>query len=255
MIHPARAVRLACGIALWCSIAAAAGAQPIAWGDRAYLNVNVTFQLASRELVETSTPVIYGEPALILTSTHVTRGRLPLDLGGGVRLWRSLGAGVTHTRFSLTEQAPVTAYIPHPRLVNQPRAATGHATLQHGETALHLSVVWVVPIRQRIDVAVSGGPTFMTVSQDVVTSIAITEASPTFTVVTLGEATLASRSSRGVGFHVGADVTYFVTPMAGIGFTFRYTGAAASLAGPGGSMLTVDGGGLQVGMGARIRLK
>ena len=59
-------------------------------------------------------------------------------------------------------------------------------------------------------------------------------------------------SDSGVGFHVGADGSYRLTPRLAVGAFLRYAAATVDLAGRAGEV-SVDVGGLQIGAGVRLQ--
>ena len=243
-------------MALILSTAAPAAAQgPPGWGDTAYVNVNLALQLASREFVETIAPTIYGEKASIVTSHAIDSGMTPLDIGGGVRVWKNLGVGFTYTRLTLTNTASVAADVPHPTQFGRPRLADVRAPLERIESSIHIQALWMLQVSQRFDVALVGGPSLTRIQQDLVSGIKFAENSPTFATVEISEATVVTRSGNGRGFNAGADMTFFLKPMFGLGATVRYTSGSVTVVGADGLDTSLDMGGLQIGFGARIRLK
>jgi hypothetical protein len=102
--------------------------------------------------------------------------------------------------------------------------------------------VYVLPLTERIDLAVSGGPVYMNVKADHVSAIQIAEESPTFATVTIAKAVVATTDTRKWSAVVGGDLTYFLTPMIGVGVAVR--GVPGS-----------DAGHLQFGFGARLRFR
>ena len=134
-------------------------------------------------------------------------------------------------------------------------SAAADAPFLHTESAIHFQLIWMVPITERIDLAFSGGPSLVTVKQDLVSGIAIEETSPTFAAVAISKVTLVNQSASVVGFNLGADVTYFLTPMVGVGLTLRRVGAAVEFPQVAGTNIGLDAGGFQVGVGARIRFR
>ena len=230
-------------------------AQTPAWEDRAFININLGRHLTSSPFVETLAPVIYDERGT-LSSTHtIDSGLIKIDLAGGVRLAGHLGVGAGYTVFNATEVGSVSALVPHPLRYNQPRSATAPAEFTHSETALHLQAVWMIPITERLDIAITGGPSVVTVKQDLVSGIMIEETSPTFATVGIAKVNLVNQSATGLAFNAGVDVTYFLTPLVGVGLTLRQVGGSIDLAAPGGGTVKLDVGGFQYGFGARVRLR
>lgn len=229
-------------------------AQP-AWEDRAFIDVNLGLALASQPFVETSTPIIYDERASLVTAHDPGTGFIKIDLAGGVRVWGHLGVGAGYTTFNTTETATVTAHVPHPTRFGQPRSATADAPFEHTESAIHVQAIWMLPITERIDLAFSGGPSWVTVKQDLVAGIAIEETSPTFATVAISKVMLVNQSDTVIGFNAGADATYFLTPMVGVGLTFRYIAGSVEFPQASGGSVGLDAGGLQLGVGIRIRFR
>src|SRR5215468_4724085 len=101
----ARALLLACSLAL----AAPAPARAQSWEDRAYVNISLGVHLTTDPQTETLAPVIYDERASVVTSRQLDRGLLPLDIAGGVRVWKGFGLGGAFTQFSATENGTLDA--------------------------------------------------------------------------------------------------------------------------------------------------
>ncbi|HMF94400.1 MAG TPA: outer membrane beta-barrel protein [Vicinamibacterales bacterium] len=235
------------------AVGAVAQAQP--WEDKMYVNANLGFDLTSRSFTESVAPVIYDERAAITTTHNIDSGFTPIDVEGGLRIWRSVGIGGGFTRRAQTETATVDARVPHPTLFGQPRFATLSTPLQHTEWAIHLHAVYVVPISPRLDLALRGGPSYFSISQDLVTNIQIAEESPTFATVSIAKIGSTSHTEYTFGYSAAGDVTFFLTRMLGVGATIRYVSASVDFPVAGGGTATYDAGGLQLAFGVRIRMR
>lgn len=246
----------ACGWALLVATlivggASDAAAQMNTWTERGFVNVNMGFQTKARTAIAVGSPTIYDEPAPY--EARIGVGNEPIiDISGGWRLWRNLAVGVGFSRYSDSSDATLTASIPDPLFFDSPtQAATVVAGLDHVERATRLSVVWVMPITDKIDIALSAGPTFFSVSKDVVTDISVPLGTRR-----LGDATTAEVSDSGVGAHIAFDAQYVlledVGPFrtVGAGLFFRYGQAKLDI-----SQLSdkLEVGGLNYGIGARLR--
>jgi hypothetical protein len=240
-------------LTLWA--VSSARAQTTEWSDRAFINVNMAFQMTSTPFDENLAPVIYAERA-VLAATHPNKGSpLMVEPAGGVRVWRNLGVGAALTRGTVAETATVRALIPHPILFNQPRVASKDAPFERSDFAVHAHALLMLPVHPRLDVALSAGPSFFTVRQDVIRTVEVAEAGPPFAVVAIGNVPVIRREADTIGFNAGADVTWFLTPVAGIGVTARFSRGYASTTLTDGSPLDIEVGGFQVGFGARLRLR
>jgi hypothetical protein len=220
--------------------------------ERGYAHVNFGLQPNSHDIDVTTGFPIYKETARIQT-TGKTGGGLLFDVGGGYRVWRQLYGGITFTSTNNTNDATVTASVPHPFVYDQFRTVTGTASgLKHSENAVHLQAMWRMPITTKFDVSVGGGPTFFVVRQDLVSGITISEVGDPTTGVLLNDITTERGKDSPVGYNLQADGTYLVTQRFGVGGFLRFTGATATFT-IGDESIDLDAGGFQLGVGGRVR--
>jgi hypothetical protein len=226
---------------------ASARGQSAQWTDRGYVNVNGWFQPSS-SFSNTVRPLDFAEPSEI-DNRYQTGGVPGFEADGGVRIWRNLAVGAGVSRFSKETTAAVSAQIPHPFFFNKPRAVSGDAaSLTRDETAVHLQALWMVAISRRWQLALSGGPSWFSVGQDLVGDVTVTQTYP-FDAATFASATSVHRSQSKIGFNAGADVSYLLGSHVGVGFGVMFSHAAIPL----DDTLTVDAGGAHVGGGLRFR--
>ena len=215
------------------------------WAGRAFVNVGYGIQGGSQEVNTAATRELYGEPLTFSTSQHYEGGTV-FDISAGYRVWRNLAIGVGFTRAGEGGSIAVSAAVPHPLFTDRPREIS--ATFEdsnHSQQAVHLMGVWMIPITDKLDVAVSAGPTIFRVKQDVPTDVTVTEPAPT-----LSELTILRAGETAMGLNAGVDVAYMVTGYIGAGATFRYTYGQVELPGV-TDKVTV--GGPQLTIGARFR--
>jgi hypothetical protein len=231
------------------SLASAQGPAPFEFG---YAHLNLGVQASSHDVNQDIGFPLYLETARIQTGGSGGGGVL-FDIGGGVRVWRQLYGGLSFTRGSNTEDASLTASVPHPRAFDQFRTVSGTATgLTHTEQALHLQAMWRIPITTKFDISIGGGPTFYSVKQDLVSGITIAEIGDPTTGVNLTGVTKERDSASTVGYNLGADGTYLLTERFGVGGFLRFTGGSVDLE-TGGNTVGIDVGGFQIGVGGRVR--
>jgi hypothetical protein len=112
----------------------------------------------------------------------------------------------------------------------------------------------MLPLNDRISVHVLLGPSFFTVSQDVVEDVTLVEAAP-FTTVN-ATANVVERKESPVGFNIGADVAYNAYTRdrlkVGAGMFLRFAGASADLQ-VFDNTVESELGGFQIGFGVRTR--
>ncbi len=223
--------------------------------DRVYLNIGFGVESGSTDASDTKQYTLYDEIATTNTSMTWTSGSF---FGGGAdfRVFKNLTVGVSYHQETNSTDSAITGTVPHPIFFNRSRNLTATAGgLFRRENATHLSVGWIVPISAKLDVLVSGGPSFFRLQQDVVTDVIIAERGGAFTeIVVAPSVSTQKRSAK--GYNVGADVTYMLwqndSVRLGAGGFFRYAQAKTNV-----RLLVSDFdttvGGLQFGFGARIR--
>ena len=166
------------------------------------------------------------------------------EVGGGYRVCRRVTVGVSVSFFDHNGNGGLAGLIPDPLFFDRPATVNVDlGELEHKETGVHVFATYWMPISEKMDVTVSIGPSFIHVTQDVVSSITVPE--PTQNIVY----TLENESGTAVGINVGVDGNYMLTRNYGVGVFLRYAGGSEDL--PHAPDLKV--GGFQIGLGARIR--
>jgi hypothetical protein len=235
-------------LALGCAATASAQADR----DRVRISVDAGAQLSSIAFDATATKPVYLESAAIVGSYRIRRSVLA---GGGVsiRLAGDVGVGVTVTSSMAQHDTDVSASVPHPFFFRTPRTVTGTAPgLRHDELTVHLQGIYTVRPSAKVDVAVSAGPSFFQVRQDVVTDIAFSDVYP-YDTATYTSATTQRVSANKIGFNAGVDVGLRLSRHAGLGAGARFSTAKVTLTMPnGGAAVSTDTGGAQIAGGLRL---
>ena len=217
---------------------------------RGFVTINGGYQLTSTGFSDNVVFTLNVEEGDFDAGYRVDTGAV-FDVSGGVRVSQNLAIGVGVSRFSRVDDASVTARIPHPFFFDQHRPISGSAVgLQRQEIAVHAQALWIVPVNNRFDLALFGGPTFVTVTQDLLTKVRFTESYPFDTATFTGVAT-RKQSASGVGFNVGVDVAFYFSQHVGVGWLARFSRATIDLALD--STVEVNAGGLHTGGGLRLR--
>ena len=209
-----------------------------------FIRANMGVQPSARTFQLAATPVVYGENA-ILNSLEGVDGSAMLDLQGGYRVhqrfWIALGLTTT---MSTKSEARVVEQIPDPLLYDRLAGGQDDLTdLTHKERSAHLSMIWEMPVSARLDASVLGGPSYIKVFQDFIQNVEVTPGTQNATPVP-NQATATT-----MGFHVGGDMTYALSPMFGLGGMARYVFATAELP----SAVDLKVGGFQYGGTLRVR--
>ena len=94
------------------------------WSEKVHISINGAFQTASNDFSDRFEFQKDLETGTTETEYPVSSGFL-FDGGGGVRLWKNLGAGVAVSYFTHKDTASTTTRSPHPFFFNQFREVTG----------------------------------------------------------------------------------------------------------------------------------
>ena len=221
--------------------------------DRIYISVNGAFQTGGDDFGETVTFRENVEDGRFTTDYDVKSGPA-LNLSVGAPLWRTIGVGVGVTRYSKNTPTTFSASVPHPFFFNRARTVDGEIPgIEREELAVHVQArATFVPTR-RIQAVIVGGPSFFSVTQDVVSDFEINEMYP-YDTATFGRGIATEVDESKIGFNVGADVGYFFTRQVGVGGSVQWAGTTISAPASGGTgTFDIKAGGLQAGGGLRLR--
>ncbi len=210
-----------------------------------FVAVNFGAQSTQHQLVTSQTTTIYDEAATITSSQPIHNGPI-LEIGGGYRVWPNVTIGARFSTFGFgrTSESIVIAQIPDPVAYNRPRTATQTTPdLTHSEQGIHVQATWFKAVTPRIDVSVSGGPSFIRVSQQMTASVTVPVGTQTITV------TKETQTGTALGFNAGLDGAFMFNRQYGIGLFVRYAQGTVDL--PAVAGLKV--GGLQSGLGLHVR--
>ena len=214
---------------------------------------NYGFQIGSNDLSYQAVFPLYDEQAVINASQTLEGGSF-FDVSAGYRMGRTFGVALAWHTLQNTGDADLTGSLPHPIYFDRPREFTATATeLDYDEQAFHVQALWFVQLSDKLDVAISGGPSFFRMNQQFVRAVAFTEQPPDYASVTVESVLVDDLTDNAVGFNAGADFTYAVTSKLGAGVQLRYSRATATFDTGEGQTADVTGGGFQVAGGVRFR--
>ena len=195
---------------------------------------------------------LYKETATTRVQYPVEGGFL-FDVGGGVRLWRGLGAGLAVSTFAVDGSASTSTSLPHPFFLNQPRQVDGDADqMRREETGIHVQAQYSIPLSRRLQLTLMAGPSILRVNQTLVSSVNYSQEYPYDTATFTGVERRTADGSAG-GFNAGADVRWLISRHVGVGAMVRVTRAEIDLdPGDNREAVTVDAGGTHVAAGLRF---
>ncbi|MBP7779584.1 MAG: outer membrane beta-barrel protein [Acidobacteria bacterium] len=197
--------------------------------------------------------ISYFRETATRTGRYDIDGGYGIDVGAFARVWRNLGLGVSVSRVSRSGDAAYSGSYPHPFFFAQPRTADTIATsVDRNETGVHVSAAYLVTSPARFRLVLFAGPSFFSLSQDVVEEITATETYP-YDTLALAPGARSEISKSLTGFHGGADVSWYFSERVGVGALARYTTATKSGAIGTGQSFDLEAGGFQAGLGLRVR--
>ena len=147
-------------------LCAAEGRAQTAWQDRGWLSVDYGSQGAPTTFAASTVFRTNIESGSVSTNYPV-KSASQIDVGGGARVWRNLGVGVSVSYTTQNDNAEVTAKVPHPFFFNQPRTVTGSQSVLRQETGVHVQALWMIPATSQLQIGVFGGPSFIMVKQGI----------------------------------------------------------------------------------------
>jgi hypothetical protein len=181
------------------------------------------------------------------------------DFGGGWMFTPKLGIGVSLTGTAHEDVAGLAVTVPHPFFFNSATTAadTTREKLQRGEGCANIQVM-IVPLHsRRTRVRLFAGPTYFRYEADMVSDITYSQVATAFSrtnLVMITNYDAVKTEGTGWGFHVGGDVSYFFSRVAGIGAFARYSAGKVSIAEPlSETSPDITVGGFQTGGGLRLR--
>ncbi len=219
--------------------------------ERVVISVNGAYQTGTSDVSSTVGFTANAEQTTFAYKFAVKPGPA-LDVMGRIRLIRTLGIGVAYTSFSANGPADITSQIPHPFFFNQPRNIAGQASLDRKETALHVRATISSAPGRRLQFTVFAGPVFFSMKQDLVSSVAYTDAYP-YDTATFASAATKQVSQSKTGFGAGVDVAYYFSKNIGVGAVASIARATISAMAADNSAVSIDVGGTTFGVGLRVR--
>jgi hypothetical protein len=251
---------LASLVLMWVVTLAPAAAQPLHRrfvvrppppADRGFVSIGAGYQATEREFGDSYTFASNQETGTARLRYPIKAGPT-LDLGGGARLWRRIGAGVALGRFVRDGVVAATSSVPHPLYLLQPREVSGEGEgVRREETIIHLQAQYWVPVSRKLHVILMGGPSIVRVTQALAFDVNYTETYP-YDAATFGGVDAKAAKASTAGFHAGVDLRWMLTRAVGAGVLVRFARASVDLDASESRTVPVNAGGLQVGAGLRV---
>jgi hypothetical protein len=208
-----------------------------------FFNVDVGAQPQRQTITASKSFSLYDETATVTDVQRIRNGAV-FDVSGGLRIGHNLAAGVGFSQFGRSGTGTIAASIPSPAFYDRPLIIASDASnLAHTERTIHGRITYFLPVSESLYVSVSGGPSFIHVSQGLATAVSV---APGTQSLSLGNET---QSGSTIGVNGDIDANYVLTPGIGIGLFVRYTAGKLDLP----AVQDFKVGGLQTGLGLRAR--
>jgi len=218
-----------------------AGAQGL--DGKLFINVNGGAQTQARSLDNSFSIPIYGQTATVATTTTIPSGGI-FDMSAGYKVMQNFGVAIGFSTFSVKGASAGAASVPSPIFFNRPLAVTiPESPADRKDRSVYVLLVGFVPVTDKVELALSIGPSFTRVQQSMITSVSIPAGTQNV------NPTQQSQSGTAKGVNVGADLTYMFIKQVGAGAFMRYNGGSVDLESASG----LKAGGFQVGLGGRLR--
>lgn len=219
---------------------------------RGFIAAGAMFQPEKASFTDARSESVFRETAT-WSGDYDIDGGVGADIAAFARLWRNVGAGLAVTSVTRAGNAALSASYPHPFFFGQARTAETEASdTDRTETGVHVSVAYLVPSSGRLRLTLFGGPSFYSIEQTVVDDLTVNEAYP-YDSISVAPGGTTDVSESAVGFHAGADATWYFTERFGAGALLRYATATKAVSVNGGDDFDLKAGGLQIGVGVRFR--
>lgn len=234
-------------------LASDARAQWMPLEGKLLVSINGGGQLGGSDIEQESRFQLYGEEAIVRTFQDIGGGGL-FDIGAAYRVGKQWGVGIAINKTGDRGDATVDGSLPNPLFFDRPRAFTTTVPgLKHDETAVHLQGAWFMPFTDKVDLLFTGGPTIFNASQEFAGDVAFTNTGSEFEGVVINSVSVTRVKDSGLGFNIGADLTYTIHKTIGAGVLLRYTYGSIGFDLGDGQTADIKVGGFQIGVGARVR--
>ncbi len=256
VVNPSRRLpNRALAAALICLGVVSFGGQAGAQSPRGFLSINVGEQSGSTNFVDDVVFDLYQEQGTY-SAAYSTEGGSIIDVGGGMRFGEKFAIGLAVSMLDDESSAVVGARLPHPLFFNRDRLPPPLMTsgLARDEMAVHIQAMFLIPLNEKMNLALFAGPTWFDVSQVLVTDLRFTEEFPFDTVDRLDGLDTQEQSGTAVGFNVGLDFAYYFSDKVGAGILARLSEGEVDLDSADGERVSVDAGGFQIAVGLRFRI-
>jgi hypothetical protein len=228
--------------------------------ERVWIDVNLGVAIAAdKSVMLEHSDRLFGEARTFRTTYENPTGA-SFDFGGGVMLTPQIGVGVSFAGTAHQSEPQLFVQVPHPNFFNASASDTAEADrkFQRVEGSVHLQVMGATELGDNVRLRVFGGPTYFRLQHDLVSDIRYVQTFAVFSRANAVDITTYDSvdevEGTGWGYHVGADVSFFFSRVAGLGAFARYSRGTVDLLEPAlDAEVELKVGGLQFGGGLRLK--
>jgi len=177
-----------------------------------------------------------GLPATVDTSIPALGTVIGAGAEAGFNFAKGIGVGVRYEEARWEYSSPITVVASHPAFLFGTAMANVTADdLERRERTIDFPIQWTAPINHRVTIRMFAGPSLHFVQQDMVSNV---EFASTFDPAgTLNGVAIVGYEQRQVeastvGFHVGGDVSVFISRHIGVGVGVRRNHATVDITDP-----------------------
>jgi hypothetical protein len=238
----------------------AASAPPTSGRSGGWIDVNfITVIPAQKAQAYSFAQPKFGEIATFATAYPALPTAYGVGVDGGYQFKNGIGFGIHWMPASYEYTVGLAAKVPHPNFFNAygSDSTVTNGTLTRKDNAVDISVTYVPHTSDKLRIRLFGGPTYFSVSQEMVSFINYTQVYGVFNtsnvidITTYNQETLKGSTW---GFHGGADVSYFFARHVGVGGVVRVNVGNVDIDEPfSGETATLKVGGVVLGVGVRFR--
>jgi hypothetical protein len=226
-----------------------------AWIDVNFIAVNP----AQKAQAYVRTEIIHSETATGASAYPELPTAYGAGIDGGYQFENGVGFGIHWMPAKYDYTVGLAIKIPHPNFFNAyaTDADVTAGTLTRKDNAVDISITYVPRTPDKLRIRLFGGPTYFSVSQEMVSNIFFNQSFGIFNtsnVVTITEYDQETAEGSTWGFHGGVDVSYFFARHVGVGGVVRVNGGSVDIDEPlSEEKATLKLGGVLLGVGIRFR--
>lgn len=220
--------------------------------DRVRIILNGVWNPAPSSINETRSITEFAETGSF-SARYTTKSVFGPDVGAQVTVFRRLGVFAAFSSANRDESGMFEAGLPHPLYLNRHRDVSGELSgYQFKERAFHLDLAFG-SAKGHLDYALFAGVSLFDVEADFVDAVRYSHAYP-YDTVTLNQVLPKRAKDKPTGFNAGGRLDYRFggSRRFGLGAQLRISGATAKLKPTDSNTLSIDAGGFQAGIGARL---